>query len=198
MALLQEYRYAGQRSRGEVNRRLADQSSRQFRRRGISRAFQYGPPGCGLAGQTSEVSSDGFSLLLRPHRYRGGVLDEMHLMQQKGDRPFARYLMASWAGDYGRRESGPPGARMTTFGDSARPICRRPILYCDGQPCLNEMGIAASHYCAFAGLPWITQLLLTNLVLIEVKEVPGQKLPLRQHHRSVELGGHVHECLRSP
>jgi hypothetical protein len=49
-----------------------------------------------------------------------------------------------------------------------------------------------------AGLPWITQLLLTNLVLIEVKEVPGQNSRYGSTTAQLSFGGHVHECLRSP
>jgi hypothetical protein len=85
-----------------------------------------------------------------------------------------------------------------TFDDTARPTRHRPILYCDGQPCLNEMGLDTSHYCVFIELPWITQLLLTNLVLIEVKEVPGQNSRYGSTTAQLSFGGLVHECLRSP
>jgi hypothetical protein len=72
------------------------------------------------------------------------------------------------------QQARPPGLRMTAFGDIAGLIWRRPILYCDGWPCLNEMAFSASQYGALIRLSWIKQLLLINLVLIEVKEVPGQ------------------------
>jgi len=54
---------------------------------------------------------------------------------------------------------------------------------------LKRDGVSLRLTIAVVGLPWIRQLLLTNLVLIEVKEVPGQNSRYGSTTAQLSFGG---------